>query len=868
MDQMICTECVRHKTCKSNMLKSVGSDDPRLLVVLDQPSEFDDSCGTTFGGELKEFLEHVVSCIDGLEFDQLHFTYALKCRGDKATPKVLASCKSHLLDDIHRLNPSCILAMGEVSLNMLSDYKKISKYRGKTSSVEVIGARYNVVFTYSLSYVARVQSKLVELAKDIDKAYCMAYGIEQSHAVTKFYVCTTIDDVLKVADFCVETGICSFDFETVTIGTRGTFDPSFYATTLSITFQFGSGYVIPIEHFDSPFNKDEVVKIFEILDESIFSNPNVRKVAHNLNFDFHVLRLYGITRLAGRIDDTMLMHHLYDETDKHGLKHLVSTFFPEAAGYDDDVSGLDWSSIPLQTLAQYNAADTDYTLRLLYLLESKLLEDTRVYTIYRNLTMAAFRPLWEAEVRGMRVDRGFLLSAIDDLKNTVEEQELLLRNNKVVLRYEEAVRTSLVNAEIDIVSTKLDNWRASHRPGLKTEAKLVSKLSDLKSGVLSIYSGINFGSWQQLEKLLYYHEAGFSFHTIGGGTSKDIIVDLPDDTGFVSNLLLLRSLKKILSTYLIGIRDRLDDNDCVHTTFKLHGTVSGRLSSANPNLQNLPNIAKLKDDKAIYAVGLVKSCFVPPNNHHIVQLDYSQAELRIIADFANESNMLDAYLNDKDLHSQGAAHMLGISYEDFMDLTKTERKEPRTRTKARNFGLIYGMGASGFQDYAKNNFGIILTEEEAEHERDSFFELYPGLLDYHELYKEKARNFGWVRTLYGRRRRLPNIHSDEDYKLSMDERAAINSPIQGTAGEFTLFAIALLYRRLDPRVLFVNTVHDSIIFYIPDDILIQSISDIAYTMENLPNELYFNTNLNKLSMKVDAEVSAKSWKDLEEVSIK
>lgn len=172
------------------------------------------------------------------------------------------------------------------------------------------------------------------------------------------------------------------------------------------------------------------------------------------------------------------------------------------------------------------------------------------------------------------------------------------------------------------------------------------------------------------------------------------------------------------------------------------------------------------------------------------------------------------------------------------------------------------MSAPGYRDYARVKYGIILSKRKAEQEREAFFQLYPSLRKYHRLYKAKAYKYGYVRTLFGRKVRLPDLHSYNRFKVGHAERNALNSPIQGTAGEMTILAFSILQHILDDRVLFINTVHDSILFYIPDDILAETIEIIKHVMENLPIDLYFNRELS-LPMKADFEISKTSWGHLE-----
>ena len=227
--------------------------------------------------------------------------------------------------------------------------------------------------------------------------------------------------------------------------------------------------------------------------------------------------------------------------------------------------------------------------------------------------------------------------------------------------------------------------------------------------------------------------------------------------------------------------------------------------------------------------------------------------------------MIAVYAGDGDIHTKTAASVMHLTVEQFKELEKDVQKLKRFQAKAVNFGFLYGMSAEGFQDYAKTGYKVIYTDEEAVHTRNAFFDTYPALLDYHELYKEKGRKYGWVRTLFGRRRRLLDINSSDGYKRGADERVAVNSPIQGSAGEFTLFAIALLYLRLPKRWKIVNTIHDSIMLYVPTEEVKEAAAFVQYTMSNLPTKQYFNKELYKVKMKADAEASTESWADLQEL---
>lgn len=891
-----CTKCLLHTNCKTVCIGGRGYKGG-LMIIAESPSAYDDDNDTVLGSSQDSIIEKIIfDVLDGNR-DKIYKTHLGKCHSKgKFTDDSVAACREYLEAEIRYAEPKVVIALGDFVYKSLADKEVKGSSRGKLGSL-TIGKGANkivtsLIGTHTPYAVSKNNAKLEELAIDLGRAYSLATGAAVNTGGTKIVVCDTMDKVELAVEYCKQVGICSFDFETPEIDeNKGTFLEGFVATSLSLSFQAGSSYVIPLEHFESPYTKQEAEYIVSYVGKELFSNKSVRKIGHNLSYDMHIARIYGADDFRGRLDDTMLMHHLFDETKRHGLKELVYEYFPEYMGYEDGIKDYKWNEVPYSLLGPYNGIDTDLTLRLSTLLESYLLEDPRVYTIYRNLSMAALKPLWNAEKRGMLIDDCFLADAIKIAKELIVAQELKLKQNKVFKRYdaykeEEAKYAAIDNLRVELakyatareekVAKLLESMEGATEKKILSiekailaakeksisEAKLDKQLTDLKLGILSAYEGFNFGSPKQLEDLLYDCEEGFRFRTLVRGTGKDVISELDDSTGFIDDLLLLRSLEKMCSTYLEGLWSRMDKHKRVHTQLLIHGTVSGRLSSRNPNLQNLPNIAKLKSEIAVRVVSMVKKCFIAPKGYRIMQWDFSQAELRIIASFAKEPTMLKAFNDNVDLHALTGSTMLKVTLDDFYQLAKEVQKEARTRAKAGNFGLIYGMGYKGFMNYAKSNYNVVLNEEASMEIISDFFNLYPELLTYHAVQIAKANKFGWVRTLYGRRRRTPDIDNKSEFRRGEEERVAINSPVQGTAGEFTIFAISLLEHRLDPRVMFEITVHDSIMFYVPEDLVDATHKLVKDCCENLPNMQYFGKELEGVKMKVDLETSSTSWKEL------
>jgi DNA polymerase-1 len=228
--------------------------------------------------------------------------------------------------------------------------------------------------------------------------------------------------------------------------------------------------------------------------------------------------------------------------------------------------------------------------------------------------------------------------------------------------------------------------------------------------------------------------------------------------------------------------------------------------------------------------------------------------------------MIESYARGEDIHIKTGIMLAGITLEDFNSLPKDEKKLIRYRAKAANFGLCYGAGWRGYQAYASQNYGLELTDDEAKEQRQNYFDMYPKLETYHKKYIALCKKDGGVKTFFGFKRQIPEIYEKENKRIKSEaENQAVNTPIQGTAGQLTLFCINLLRFRLDPSVKMVNTVHDSIHFYIPKKIKNETMKLIKLTMENAPVETYFGKKIEKVKMEVDFSVSDDSWGKLEEI---
>ena len=763
-----------------------------------------------------------------------------------------------------------ILTIGETAMNYCCSIKGITKYAGTVQKAMDIP----VVPIVSPGYIEHNPNYLRKFAEDIQTAYQISIGMNKVEISNQWVLVNDGVTLRKLVDYVKQTGFCCFDFETTELTDMGTFDPDFVCTTLSISFQQGSSYVIPLYHPESSF-LDNIPFVVSILQE-IWSDPKITKIGHYVKFDMHCAAWLGLNDFRGPFHCTMLMHQLIDEIPSHKLKDIVREYYPRFGNYEAAI-GKNWKA-SLHDLARYNALDSDLTLRLYWIFTDLLMADPAVYLEYRNLTAPATKTLFFMEETGIHCDKAHLIDSIKRVDVFIAEQEDLMNSHLEVKRFNQFKKEQKKIAYIAEVENKLVKETVAEykskqaKENQERKIKFAQKeLVDLKTGVIDIETPkINFASSVQLSDLLFSKE-GFGFvvpkqqYSKWGeeSTNADNISLIKDKSGFIEQLQAYRQLKLINSTYLKSILDKLDQSHNIHTTFNQDVAKTGRLSSKNPNLQNI--IARTKFKIVEEAVGYVKRAFIPPTGYTLVSADYSQIELRVIAHYAKEKTMIQIYQEDKDIHEMTAANSRGYTVEAFQKLKKDDPKiykQMRFEAKAENFGFVYGMSAAGFKEFARTDYDIVISLKDAERKREAYIKKYSGLLEYHKTYIGKAKKFGCVRTFFGRKVHLPDIHSINNGVRNHAERNAINSPIQGTAGEMTIFALTVLHNRLPREVIIINTIHDSILFYIPDDMVEWVIPIIKHAMENLPLMKYFGKEINSVPIKVDFEISKLSWRDL------
>ena len=581
--------------------------------------------------------------------------------------------------------------------------------------------------------------------------------------------------LLNWSDKIKEQGYFSVDTETTSLN-----ELEAELVGISLSIKPGDACYIPIAHkssddslktlFDEPakdpsqLTRDDVFKILAPL----LKSESILKIGQNIKYDIKIFSKYGITLRS--IDDTMLMSYtLHGGLHRHNMNTLSELYLDHEPIKIQSLIGngktaKTFDTVPIITAAPYAAEDADITLRLWLVLKPKLLKD-RMLKVYESLERPMVELLAEMELKGISVNRRLLSEMSNSLGLRLAELE-----------------------------TKIYN------------------LADQK---------FNIGSPKQLGEILFVKMA-----LPGGKKSKngsyltgaDILETLQaNGNAFAEKVLEWRQLAKLKSTYTDALKDHINaDTKRVHTSYIISGASTGRLSSADPNLQNIP--VRTEDGKRI------RQAFVAQKGYKLLSLDYSQIELRILAHIASIPSLKIAFANNVDIHAQTASEMFNVSLNDMT-------ADIRRKAKAINFGVIYGISAFGLA----NNLRI--SREDAKTFINTYFERFPEIKDYMDSTINFAKEFGYVETLFGRKIHTPNINS-KGHTAGFAQRAAINAPIQGSAADIIRRAMIRIPRILTANLLSANMllqVHDELIFEVPNNQIRETSELVTQIMEKACN---------------------------------
>ncbi|NNN46046.1 MULTISPECIES: DNA polymerase I [unclassified Vibrio] len=537
---------------------------------------------------------------------------------------------------------------------------------------------------------------------------------------------------------------------------------------LSFAVAEGEAAYVPVAHdyLDAPQQLDRDWVLAQL--QPLLEDEQQAKVGQNLKYDASVLARYCIT-MRGIAHDTMLASYVYNSVGgKHDMDSLALRFLQHSCISFEQVAGkgknqLTFNQIELEQASPYAAEDADVTLRLHHRLQALLTADEKLNTVYREIEVPLVPVLSRMERTGVFID----------------DQLLAIQSQEISQRLVELERKAY-----DIAGQEFNLSSPKQLQTILFEQMKLPVVKKTPSGTPS--------------------------------TNEEVLQELALDYPLPAVILEYRGLAKLKSTYTDKLPKMINPRTGrVHTSYHQAVTATGRLSSTDPNLQNIP----IRNHEG----RRIRQAFIAPSGWKIMAVDYSQIELRIMAHLSGDKALLEAFQQGKDIHAATAAEILGIGIEQVSS-------EQRRRAKAVNFGLIYGMSAFGLA----KQLGI--PRSEAQHYMDKYFERYPGVMQYMEETRRTAAEQGYVETLFGRRLHLPEIKSRNGMRRKAAERAAINAPMQGTAADIIKKAMLLVDHWIETegqgRVKLLMQVHDELVFEVEESALSEIESKVQELMES------------------------------------
>ena len=821
-----CSECILnsysryHRQEKVILRGDTEAPSNDILFLLVSPQNDDEN-------NLVEDTKRLRKILDEVEIDsqRCSYTYIINCipkcfngktqvAFDLSTEQLITVgnyCKSDVIDTIETVSPHAIVVMGFAANRVfasISDDKEYLKallkpfktmYRDNIPVYHLPDLKNSFSKAQTGAKINNVFTQLQQIKKEVIDLYKRRENLNARFVTNKL-------TRHKFLQWLKDAEAFAFDVETTT-GDADLYVE--YANPPARIYTLGIGddkvqWIIPIDPRGMKKVSRTSYQIVNLLPE-LWENEEEKVeflanlfllaqdkfiIGQNAKFDNKYLKkLYGA---SFKLDfDTMLAHHLIDENTSSGLKEMANAYLG-APDYDIP-KPIDFGKYSLEEVMEYNAWDIYYTFKLYKMFEAQFNNDEKLKRLFYKVIMPSARAFELVEERGIYVDP----------------------------------ETLRVN-------------------GLKLKEEVLNLAKTLEE----LNPDINWNSTKQLGEFLF-GERGLGVEPValtpkGAPSVSESSLKLLRDTYpenekvklLVGTLLDYRGKLK-LTQFLDGWIDYLDKNHRMHPRYLLHGTVTGRLSCRDPNLQQVP-----RDVSA-------RSCITAEPGWILGEADYSQIELRVAAELSGDKQMQMCFNTGVDIHRLTASRTMGVDPDE---VTKDERK----KAKAINFGFLYGMGAKKFMDYAREKYEVHISLDEAKDFRKRFFNLYSGLPSWHARQIKIAHEFGFVRNKLGRIRHLtPDIYSEDTFKSSSAERQSINSPVQSFASDMTQISIARITNELpQDKIRVVGTVHDSILFEVREDSkeLCDKIYDIMTDSQYIMDT--FNVTL---SVPIDIEIKLGAW---------
>lgn len=756
-----CEDCNLCNISETVCLMGIGRIPCDILIVGDTLGFAESRQEVPFVSKSYDLLEDLLIDAD-IDMTRVYRTHAVKCRTSDGKPpsqKQIKACRPWLEKEIKTLKPKFVLLLGAVALKTALNATHITDIHG--NPIEKDGITYFPIFSPGLAI--RDPKKLPPIRRDIERfAKVVSGNTEIKHKLNL----TIVNDMASLKALCEELLRCNeFAYDIETTGLNRFADD---AKVTVITLATGRGeWVIPfnLDYRGIYFHTHEAQR--QIIDLIFKCGKGKVTIAHGAKFDdIYLEEQYAIKPYI--VFDTMLAGHLLNENTPNKLKSEAQDRL-DAHNWDIDIEtkkGGISTEEEFKKLCEYAAWDGYFTLRLKWLYDKLLAKDEALHNLFYKMSMPAQRAYERLEKNGTYLDLKKLDYAEKQIKKNIEK--CLINLNECYSKY--------------FTAWEHDHWAG----GIDEEDE--EELRPLDE--------VNWNSTQQVAKVLFSHfNLTATVFTPKGdpSTGESALIKIRDSHPIIEHLLEYRTQIKLLTGFINSWRNKITHGCYIYPSFLVSGTVTGRPSCSNPNLQQVPRNK------------LIRSIISAPEGWVFFEVDFSQIELRILAEMSQDPVMLAAYRTGEDLHALTASKVLGIPIDKIT-------YEQRNAAKAVNFGFMYGMHAPSFIEYALQKFNVRISLKEGEKFRKKYFEVYAGIPPWHERQKRIVRAMGEVRTLTGRIRRLPEIESPDRGMRGQAERNAVNSPVQGLGAEYTLAGLIEFDKVADPKEIKVcGTIHDAMV---------------------------------------------------------
>lgn len=791
MQHRECTACELSKFANYTCIQGIGPK-ARVVILGDNPNFVEDKKGSYGHGNSHDVLLDLCQR-HGINFDECYYTPVVKCRKPdkgKVSSTQLKACKEWLLPELEDINPEYIITLGATALKALTNKAKITEIHGQMITHK---QGWKILPTFHPAMSLRDPRFLDRINTDFRRFGKMVNGEELTKHTLNFEWVTKKPQLREVIKFMRRSRAVAFDLETNGLQMR--LLTSRIGQTVLGTFR----KVFVIEHDE--FTKKEMEDFHQEL-ALVLEGKTV--VAQNGKFD-NLWLYYQMGVKFPMTWDTMLSSHILDENSPNGLKQNAMSKL-DMEDWDVDVKikkGEDLTEEQKYARAEYAAWDGYATIRLYKHDKEQLEKDPDLNKLFHAEVMPVARAYEQLECNGVDVD----------LENLAEAEEIL-------------------NRKIRRLRRSMDRYLA---PWREDEME------------------VNFNSAAFLNKFLFewlnltpagYTEKG------APSTAEDNLIKMKDQHPIIPKLLEYRGAFKQLSSFVQGWKKRMIGGK-LYPNFKIAGTVTGRPSCSDPNLQQVP-----RDP-------FIRSLIGAPEGWVFFEVDYSQVELRVAAAISGEKTMLQIFRTGGDIHEATYQMIMGMSTTEAVahiedeGKRKAQLKEERKKAKAINFGFIYGMGWRKFREYCETKMGLNITDAQSKAWRKRYFETYSGLLDWHERQRRIVRAMGQVRTYTGRIRHLPQINSPDRGLAAEAERNAINSPVQGFGAELILMSLVEVndYFKND-KLRLSGTIHDAMVGIVRKEIALPAMARVKHIMEN--PKILRDMNI-ELPLPIIADVTLGNW---------